>query len=102
MQLHALGNQSNCVRCVVVYVTCRTLRATATRLLKAADLGVVLIWVGRISLETSLGRTFLRKALYRRFNWDEIEPIYGKPWAESVKKAAEARRTNARARRESE
>ncbi len=38
------------------------------------------------------GRNFLRKALYRVFTWAEIEPIYGRPWAKSVKKAAEARK----------
>jgi hypothetical protein len=33
-------------------------------------------------------------ALYRVFIWADIEPIYGKPWAESIKKAAAARRRN--------
>ena len=33
---------------------------------------------------------YLRKALYRVYIWKDIEPIYGKPWAESLGKAVEA------------
>ena len=46
------------------------------------------------------GPSYLSKALYRVYSWAEIEPIYGQPWAESMKKAVEARKAAAKSRRE--
>jgi hypothetical protein len=45
------------------------------------------------------GRSYLRKALYGVDCWAEIEPIYGQPWADSVMKAAAARREATERRR---
>lgn len=38
------------------------------------------------------------EAPYRRSDWDEIEPIYRQPWAESIGKAVAARKANAPSR----
>ena len=46
---------------------------------------------GRGDDQLRLGRNFLRKALYGVFTWAEIEPVYGKSWAESLAKANAAR-----------
>jgi hypothetical protein len=72
----------------------------AKRALAEADVRSVLSQPDAI-LEVRPGRDSISKALYRVYTWAEIEPIYGQPWAESVKKAAAARKEAAKRRRES-